>query len=438
MLEHSPDYRDRADAPEADRITRLLEQALEQERAHPTADAWQLNWAVKRLVAHYVARDEPAHAAEKLRILVGRGDATPPDPDPTIVNNLNPLPLGDPEDEENALQPPSTPVQQLLDLQAAAGPLPGLDTDLTAAGDENADRSALAIGAIAIRVGCPVAGHLLIGHALADHPNEADNDRAERLFAAGLMLFRAGVGVEAQAAMERIVAMELPGIDRMTDAYLRLSDIYAVQHDNQLAGDSLQRALDHLGPGGGLQVRRANGKREPWPREDVQGKIAYFYLLAARAHGDDGEMRKQALAVTASGTTDAGIFLDTLPTLEDPALHVADKEIVDAYFDRVYAKATDRLAQAPGDPMEMNDMAWLCARSGRHLDQAVDLATKAVAAKPAESAYIDTLAEATFRTGKPAEALALELRAVQLLPGNTFMHEQVERFRKASTTQPAK
>ena len=403
----------------------LLEKAFAQERDHPTGTAADLSWAVNTLVDTDLAEHRPAVAADRLRLLIGRGDAEAADAST------------DAEDLRTA-STTSAILQRLLDLQARFGPLPGLDRDLLAAGDTAPDKVALTIAVLAARLGDPLSSHLMIQAAAKDLPDESDHDRAERLFRLGDSLLRAGMNDAAQTVLDRCVAIDVPGLDKITNAYLRLCDIHSAAGEEQLAGDCLQRALDHLGPGETLSVKRPGGEYEAWPREDVQGKIAWLYLVAARKAKDTDRVKQQALAVMESGTTDGEVFLDTLPTLEDPSLHITDKATIDAYFDRVYGKAVDRMNKHPNDPLWMNDLAWTCARSGRHLDEALKLATAAVAAKPNEAAFLDTLAEAKFRTGSPAEALALEEKAVKLDPDLPFMREQIERFKKAAATQPAK
>lgn len=417
---------------------KLLDQAIDQERAHPSGSATDLAWAVNVLVDHDLVINRPASAAVRLRMLVGRGDTQP-----------------QPVDADNTDAPPpptSTAIsQRLLELQARYGPLPGLDRDLAAA-DEPTAQATLTIIAIAQRLGDPLTARVLLDAVLVPLPREADTDRATRLFGVADSLIRVGMNAAAENVLDRVVAIDAPGLDTITNAYCRLHDLHQAAGEEQLAGDCLQRAQDHLGPGDSLRVRRANGVYEAWPKEEVRGHIAWLYFTAAKKRDDTPEMNKQANAVMTSGTTDSEVFLDVLPALEGknppgadaigtqkaPAKPAADKEAVDAFFDRVYAKSADRLAAAPGDPLWMNDMAWLCSRSARHLNEAVKLAIAAVAARPDEAAYLDTLADAKFQTGAPAEALALELRAAALLPENTFMREQVDRFRKAAATPTTK
>jgi tetratricopeptide (TPR) repeat protein len=113
---------------------------------------------------------------------------------------------------------------------------------------------------------------------------------------------------------------------------------------------------------------------------------------------------------------------------------VADAKVM---FEKVHIQSSAKLEAAPDDEKAgmQNDLAWLCARVGERLDEAVKLATEAVEAQPDNAAFIDTLAEACFRAGKIEEAIAYEQRALEIEPDNTFMKEQIARFRAARTGQ---
>jgi tetratricopeptide (TPR) repeat protein len=79
----------------------------------------------------------------------------------------------------------------------------------------------------------------------------------------------------------------------------------------------------------------------------------------------------------------------------------------------------------------MNELAWLCARCRERLDEALELASRAVAISPANASHLDTAAEANFQVGRLDEAVRLEKMAVELEPTNAFMREQLARFETA-------
>lgn len=70
------------------------------------------------------------------------------------------------------------------------------------------------------------------------------------------------------------------------------------------------------------------------------------------------------------------------------------------------------LDEFPQDVGAKNDLAYLWAQRGEHLDKATELAEAAVAAEPDSAAYIDTLAWCQFRRGDSETALATIHRAL--------------------------
>ena len=86
-------------------------------------------------------------------------------------------------------------------------------------------------------------------------------------------------------------------------------------------------------------------------------------------------------------------------------------------------------------PRILNNMAWLCARTGERVDYAIKLANRACEIEPESYAYIDTAASTPdFAAGKADEAVKLEKRALLMRPSDLFMQQQLARFEKASTS----
>jgi tetratricopeptide (TPR) repeat protein len=64
------------------------------------------------------------------------------------------------------------------------------------------------------------------------------------------------------------------------------------------------------------------------------------------------------------------------------------------------------LDEAPDDIGALNDLGYLWADEGQHLQQALVMVRKAVAAEPNNAAYLDSLGWALFRVGRRADAVA--------------------------------
>jgi tetratricopeptide (TPR) repeat protein len=150
----------------------------------------------------------------------------------------------------------------------------------------------------------------------------------------------------------------------------------------------------------------------------------HAYMDAARA-GDEPRATAHLDELVRIEPSDSEVVLEAVPALKDRGRAAAARKL----FDRGYAQVKRQLDADPDSPEMMNNLAWLCARSGERLEEAVRLSQKAIAADPVNYAYIDTAAEALFRTGDAAEAVRLETRALEFRPDDTFMREQLERFR---------
>ena len=77
-----------------------------------------------------------------------------------------------------------------------------------------------------------------------------------------------------------------------------------------------------------------------------------------------------------------------------------------------------------------NGLAWLAARCGRRLDDAIRHAEAAVRLDPEQAAYVDTLAEVHFRRGNRGQAIALARRAVELEPENSQFRARLQQFER--------
>ena len=320
----------------------------------------------------------------------------------------------------------------MLDLQVRHGPLPGLAADLRGA-DDDTERPARSPSPCSPSAwACRRSAVALLGAALRDTGGEVESDRVARLDEAAMALQRAGYLDAACRVYDRITAIDTE-LARPRDDGLCPAERAAHERRPPATCGRLPATRDRSagradGAGGGIRA-------EPWPREEEQAVVYWYYLLDARFRHDDEATKKFARLILSSGSTSGSVFLDVLPDL--PA--VADADEIDAYFSRVFEAARTKVLELKDDAQSHNDLAWLCARSGRHLNEAVGWATRAVELQPDEGAFLDTLAEAKFRTGKAHEAVEIETRALTLRPEDeAFMIVQLARFRAAAATQPAR
>jgi len=102
---------------------------------------------------------------------------------------------------------------------------------------------------------------------------------------------------------------------------------------------------------------------------------------------------------------------------------IAEVDLADLYVngrgvakDNAEAIRLYRLAADRGNADGMNGLAWRLAVDGQNLDEALDWATRAAAAKPQNGAAEDTLAWILYRQDKALAALPHALRAAGMEP----------------------
>ncbi len=123
----------------------------------------------------------------------------------------------------------------------------------------------------------------------------------------------------------------------------------------------------------------------------------------------------------------ASIGEELLPLIEE----AGEPEKAREYYEKTRALALEACQVFPNSAMVHNNLAWLDARSRRHLDEALEHAETALKLKPNTAAYLDTLAEVHFAMGDRAKALDLSAKAVELTPLDKELLGQRKRFESA-------
>jgi tetratricopeptide (TPR) repeat protein len=209
------------------------------------------------------------------------------------------------------------------------------------------------------------------------------------------------------------------------NARLRLAAIARDRKDDGAAAEHLRAALKLIETNE-LRLERTNddGARIPFEANDLRGEIAWHDFRAAR--GSPAAERHLAEILALQPTT-SRVVIDVVPHLKS----VGREPDAQKLFNHAYAISRKRLDASPDDPNAMNELAWLCARCRERLDEALELASRAIAISPANASHLDTAAEANFQVGRLDEAVRLEKMAVELEPTNAFMREQLARFETA-------
>jgi tetratricopeptide (TPR) repeat protein len=89
------------------------------------------------------------------------------------------------------------------------------------------------------------------------------------------------------------------------------------------------------------------------------------------------------------------------------------------------AAVRDVLKREPENPTALNFLGYLWADHDRHLDEAVDMITRALAQDPDNGAYLDSLGWAYYRLGRLGEARTQLERAVSLTGGDPIVLEHL-------------
>jgi tetratricopeptide (TPR) repeat protein len=85
----------------------------------------------------------------------------------------------------------------------------------------------------------------------------------------------------------------------------------------------------------------------------------------------------------------------------------------------------DVLRREPDNPTALNFLGYLWADHDRHLDEAVELITRALAQDPDNGAYVDSLGWAYYRLGRLGEARVQLERAARLTGGDAVVLEHL-------------
>jgi tetratricopeptide (TPR) repeat protein len=115
------------------------------------------------------------------------------------------------------------------------------------------------------------------------------------------------------------------------------------------------------------------------------------------------------------------------PALRDAGL----TEEHDRCFEAAWRHLEAVIRRFPDGDNTRNTAAWLAARGNRRLDEAARHLERALAAKPNQAAYLDTMAELWFARGDRGRAVEWSRRAVAAEPEDAVLRRQLERFRTA-------
>lgn len=376
-----------------DRGRQLLSRAIELETDHPSYDGGQLDEAFDELVNVALYHDHPDEAL-RLRRLQCRRIGVSRDGFPS-------------------------PFFSLLAVYAQNGPLHDLQNDLNAFTRFLLRPEALGtLSRVYCRLGFQSMAATLEQCSLASAlTTETENLNGE-------CFDRLGFTELAAANFRSILSRK----DRNNDpwdvqARLHLAQLAAQREDDAAALNQVQLLLDD---------RKASDLSDEGVQQ-LQTEAFVHQLRLAEASRDQPAIERSVSSLLTTESADTDMCIELVPLLRRTGRGAE----ADRIFGSSYQPLKNRLSQGDSDPALLNELAWLCARCDMHLDEAMTWAREAVNDRPASAAFLDTNAEACFRSGKAAEAATLERRALIFDPGDLFMLRQLRRFEAATASQPA-
>jgi tetratricopeptide (TPR) repeat protein len=310
------------------------------------------------------------------------------------------------DDDEVASENP------LLSYHAAHGPLPGLSEDLATADPVLATAT---LARVAERADAPLLA-AVCWQALDLQANGLDVDeRGARFLRLGRWLRSAGDYRGAVRALAQIDAMNLPA--DADDVRVSIADRYNIAllfDDDRLAIDMLEK-LQQFGV----------------PRRDSPIDEELFWRRWRLERGKPNATIDGATIarVKEFATSDVNCAIDVIPWLDAQGRGAEAQAVFDQHLTALRGEAPPD--NAGGNANAYNNIAWLCSRSRRNLDEALALQKKALVLAPTNAAYVDTMADIEGARRNYDAALQWETIALRLRPGMPFFEEQLFRFRAA-------
>ena len=162
--------------------------------------------------------------------------------------------------------------------------------------------------------------------------------------------------------------------------------------------------------------------------------VALLQSLAAEKPQDQSVQTALGDALRRQGHCDQAILaysaaLALVPNLAPgnwPMLYKrAGCYVVQNDWDKAEADFRAALDLAPDEPRLLNELGYTWVDRGEHLDEALAMIQRAVAASPDTGYIVDSLAWAYFRLGRYAEAVAPQEKASKLMPVDSIVTDHL-------------
>jgi tetratricopeptide (TPR) repeat protein len=386
-----------------ERAAPLLRRAADLATTQPVDDHGEVDTILQMLIARAINRAEYADAVELYRRHMWYSELT--------------------AEQE---------VQNLFALHAQYGPQPGFERDVRTYGAFFSQPEMMyVLGRIYAHQGAPLAAQACYAAAAAGSVGDPEAHLRVGEFLLGREWFDL-----ARTELRRAIASAPRNVVNPRELAAAYYDLARCAEG---MGNELQAAGDLEEAQKALRALPRNGTADEFVR--LYESLADWHRLRdATQRNDHAEVARVAdkLLNSAAWQFDKNASVDVDIDLTRALKSVGRKEDAAKVFGHAYPTLHDALDAHPHDAETLNNLAWLCARSGEHAAEAYAWANEATRLAPGNAAYLDTAAEASAGLGKWDEAVRRETLALQLQPGDRFMAGQLERFKAAAATQPAR
>ena len=212
-------------------------------------------------------------------------------------------------------------------------------------------------------------------------------------------------------------------------ALVYLSEMLHDQGGDQRAADARRQALDAIQqlPAPKREQIKDQLDRNGLDPGEIAARMNYFLACHWEAKGDRAKQRQfleQALRADAAE-------VDTLIALFQSAGSPAEREKTNQRVKKAVDMLRRELGENSDEANAYNQVAWLMGNTQGNLDEALELAKKAVDLAPENSAYLDTLAHVYFARGDYANAVRYQSRAAEIEPHSGLIVKELKAFRAA-------
>jgi tetratricopeptide (TPR) repeat protein len=317
-------------------------------------------------------------------------------------------------------------LDQLFALHATHGPLPGFPDDV------RNNPAALSRPQVIYSLGrmCEEHRHTWIARFVYELAFLRGFASPETREASGEFLLEQNWSNLAESELRAIIRSWVVYAATLDSARMRLGMLHANLGHDELAARYLAQALPGLHDRSvWLAIQR--GEKHYYGRgaENYLWTVQHFHALRfAVSRHDTPEAEKQALALATLAPEEPAVALAAMPILKSTAHPEEAKQL----FEKVYHGLRRDLDESPDDSRRLNNLAWICAVSHEHLDDALAAAKRATELDPNDANILDTLAEVHYQRGERAEALQCAQRAAEINPENAYFKNRVKRFEESA------